>query len=388
MASHRSFTFQNFLRGIPLDLLQKFFDRVCPGWIRLDQFETSMHGLQHSLMPVLDLTALEEFLEQPAHAEAKARSLEDLQRINDITVEETPDGSSLVIQGLQEADPSFPLEGSVQVLAMQLYLEFPEEFEVAWSRYLLHSGDTKVASYPVVFSLLLFDDGTIENLKEDLERFLATQGRGQNVIVRRHQDNAEASLFIQRGEKMRSVAYWKDGKIEIAPLRLATEDHVVYRREEHKLIIRSRYSRHSEFLLGAVAFHVGGNGGLARTAVDTPMYSLVPFQQGTFDYSGEGDIVKVIVTGAKTRSNNPNSTINYATSKDLLEDMARPGYNGTRLDDGNLLSIRLNFLIRTARANPLKVSVTITPPNHSQIKQAKYAPLIENFLKQQGVLLG
>jgi hypothetical protein len=276
---------QTFVQSISPDVFQRYFERLPP-----DQQPSSPWVYLHP-------ESMQEFLGELSDAEADAAIMEDFRRINDISAL----GTDLLIHAYNRVGRSIDTEQTAQELAMRLFLDHPEAFEFAWSRYLYYSTNAKLASYFMKISHLDVTEEQIGKLQDDLSKWLASQAKGRYCNVRWYQEDNQSTLYVQRGAHLRTMPYWKDGQIEIAALRPASEDLLVYNPNQSALTIKAGLAKDREFYLSIFAYHLAGDGRLARIALGTPMFSLVPLEHGTFDYTGNGLITGVDLTWARIR---------------------------------------------------------------------------------------
>jgi hypothetical protein len=226
----------------------------------------------------------------------------------------------------------------------------------------------------------------IGKLQDDLSNWLASQAKGKDCNVSWHQDDNQSTLYVQRGAHRRTMPYWKDGKIEIASLRLASEDLLVYNPKQASLTIKAGLVKDNEFYLSIFAYHVAGDGSLARKALDTPMFSLEPLERGTFDYTGNGIITGIDLTWAKIRLYDIHSSVIEIKSKSVLGTLEH-GLHRSPLRQGKLVSVRFRFQIHPDEGRPATVSFEVQPPVRTNLTQKRYADIIEDYLREQGVML-
>jgi hypothetical protein len=326
--------------------------------------------------------AMQEFLDKLHDAGDDAVILEDFRRINDISVL----GTDLLVHAYQRVGGSFDSEQTAQSLAMRLFLDHPEAFEYAWSRYLFYRTTSKLASFPLEVPQLDVSEEQIGKFQGDLSKWLASQAKGKNCIINFYQDEDGSTLYVQRGAHLRTAPYWNDDKVEIISLRPASEDLLVYDQKRATLTIKAGLAKDREFYLGAFAYHVAGDGSLARKALDTSMFSLAPIEQGTFDYTGDGIITGVVLTRAKIRCDDIYSSRIDFRSADLLGAVDL-GLLKLQLSRGKLVAVGFRFHIQPEVGRSTTVSFEIWPPVRSNLTQRGYANIIEDYLRDQGVML-
>ncbi len=137
MPKHRSLSLKTFVHSIPWDLFQRYFEDLLPGQVQhhSDDFLPEQSLSDWSF---LNEEVMEQFLGDSQNAEASGVILEQFRRINDIAVY----GANLLVRAYQWAGVTLDSEQPVQELAMRLFLDHPDAFQYAWSRYLLYSTDS------------------------------------------------------------------------------------------------------------------------------------------------------------------------------------------------------------------------------------------------------
>jgi hypothetical protein len=325
---------------------------------------------------------MEQFLDDLQNVDAYAAILEDFRRINDIALHNT----NLVVQAYRHAGVDFDQELASQELAVRLFLDYPDIFQYAWSRYLFYSTEAKLASYALKVPHLNVNEEQIGSLQTDLGRWFASQARGTQCNVRWDPGDNHSTLYIQRGSYLRTVPFWKDDQIEVAALRPATEDLLVYNPVQGALNIKTGLGKDREFYPGAIAHHLAGDGSLARVALGTPMFSLEPLQLGTFDYSGNGIITGVALTWIKLQLDDARPSVVAIKSEDVL-DALRRRLPELSLRHNKLIAAKLQFQIHPDDGKATTVSFEIEPPVRSNLVQKRHADIIEDYLREQGVKL-
>ncbi|MFQ6029243.1 MAG: hypothetical protein ACE5Q6_17335 [Dehalococcoidia bacterium] len=381
MPKHRSLSLKTFVHGIPWDLFLRYFETVLPGRFQ-PHFSSLAPDQDLTMWSFLNPDALEQFLDDPRNAEASKLILEQFSQINDIAAH----GPNLLVQAYHQAGARFDEEKTVQELAMLLFLDHPDAFRYAWSRYLFYSSDAKMASYPLEVTELNVGEAQVQGLQVDVSRYFATQAMGGRCHVHCYQEEEQTTVYVQRGNRMRTVAHWKNEGLEMMAFRPAAEDLLVYDPQQSALSIKTAQRKNRDFYLGLFAHHLAGDGGLARTAVDTPMFTLAPIQEGSFDYTGNGAITGIALTWVKLQFDDPECSVFDIKSQNVLETM-RKRFPGVSLRQGNLVSARLAFRIYPDEGRPDTITFEIEPPARTNLTQKRYADIIEDYLREQGVML-
>ena len=369
MPKHRRLYLKTFVGAISWDLFQRYFDRLLPDH-------------QASPWAFLNESAMEQFLDDPQNADASGAVMEDFQRINDIAAE----GMNLIVQAYDMADASFDQEQSVQELAMRLFLDHPDAFQFAWSRYLFFGAGSKLTSYPIDLPPLNITGEKVERFRADLRQWFSQLAKGNQCLVNWFQEQGQTMLHIQRGSYVRAMARWKEDRIEIETFRPASEDLMIYDSGQSHLTIKAGLAKEREYYLQAFATHLAGDVDLARRAMDSQMLSLAPIQNGTFDYTGNGVITGASLVWVKLRLNDLHSTQVQIRSKDVLETL-RSSLRDVSLNRGELTAVRLRVQLQPGNGRPATISFDIEPPSRTNLAQKRHADIIEEYLREQGVKL-
>ena len=178
MAKHRSLSLKTFVHSIPWDLFQRYFEDLLPGQVQHHSDDLSPER-SLSDWSFLNEEVMEQFLGDSQNAEASGVILEQFRRINDIAVY----GANLLVQAYQWAGVTLDSEQPVQELAMRLFLDDPDAFQYAWSRYLLFSTDSLLTSYSMEVDGLETSEEQIGKFQLDLNRWFASQAKGSQCKV-------------------------------------------------------------------------------------------------------------------------------------------------------------------------------------------------------------
>ena len=269
---------------------------------------------------------------------------------------------------------------------MRLFLDHPDAFQFAWSRYLFFGVGSKLTTYPIDMPSLIITDEKVERFKTDLQQYFSRLAKGNQCLVNWFQEPGQSMLHIQRGYYVRTIARWKEDRIEIETFRPASEDLMIYDSERSDLTIKAGLGKEREYYVQAFATHLAGDSDLARRALNSRVFSLAPMQEGNFDYTGNGVITRVALVSAKLRLNDVHSTQVQIKSKDLMETLDS-SLRGVSLNHGQLTAVRLRVQLQPENGRPATVSFDIEPPARTNLAQKRYAKIIEDYLREQGVKL-
>ncbi len=122
MAFHQPLELLTFVKAVPPELLERYFAHF--------PWEQKPEG-----WAVINGDALMEFLDRLENEEFKGIVIEQFRRMNDICA----GGAAILVRAYQRA--GLPIKVvTMEQLALELFLDASEDFEYAWSRYLLYGG--------------------------------------------------------------------------------------------------------------------------------------------------------------------------------------------------------------------------------------------------------
>ena len=134
MPAHRSLSLKTFIKALndsDITLLQRYFQRIMAEEQIPPHLSVMYYEYVNHLLETLDNEQVREMI------------LEDFRRINDICEQKA---STLVWAGKLfkiDISPNKPL----QSLAMRLFLDYPEAFEYAWTRYCVYASPSKISRH-------------------------------------------------------------------------------------------------------------------------------------------------------------------------------------------------------------------------------------------------
>ncbi|GEM_PF-3698321 len=130
--SHRSLNITKFYDAVGSTPLTDYF-------IRLGIEE------QQAAQMAFNISAFNHFMEDPAHADLSDAINETFNRINDVCA--TSHG--ILRRAFEVAWLVYNVVETPEAQGMQLYLDYPDLFDRAYSRYLLVAGDARMSVYSI-----------------------------------------------------------------------------------------------------------------------------------------------------------------------------------------------------------------------------------------------
>lgn len=369
MPKHRGLTLKKFVHAIPWDLFQRYFAAL--------EWEN-----QPSHWVFLNHEAMEEFLKRPENAQTSAIILEDFRRINDICEQ----GMNLVVRAYQKFNLKFDLDRPRQELAMRLLLDHRDAFEFAWTRYLLYASSSRLSFHGVPSHRVVIGESELAAFREEIRRWFADLAKGDVCNVRRFEDARDTVILVSHGSYIRTIAYWESDRIALNSFRPASEDILVYNPETSLLSIKASLEKDRQQYLHAFAKCIARDESLLKDAMREQVFSLIPLQNGTFDFGGDPPITRIELLKVRLKLYSPGDPVIDVKSRDVLQTFARD-LDGLSLKSGELTFAKFCFHIHPGGEKPVKVTFEVEPPSRTNLAQKLYADIIENYLVQQGVKL-
>ena len=369
MPKHRTLNLRKLVNAVSWTLFEEYFAQL-----DVDR--------RPSAWAYINPEAMFRFLEDPQNAEASGIILEDFKRINDICA----DGMNLVVRAYRVHGIPFNQDEPALSLAMRLFFHHREGFNYAWSRYLFHSSSSRVTLFRLDTPPLSVTQANAERFEEELTAWFRSLGKGEVCRVEYSEEDEEIVFLISHGSYLRTVAHWQGERLEIRSYRPASEDVVVYHKERGTLAIKASLEKDQNEYVGAFAEFIAGDVGLVERAHETKMFTLTPLQTGNFDFNGKGVVSDVKLVKARLKLAGPGSPAVEIKSEDVLKTL-RQDLRGLSLADGELTLVRFNFRLEPGGERPLTVAFDIEPPMRTDLAQKNYADIIEDYLREQGVVL-
>lgn len=369
MSHHRSLRLRAFVNAVPSTHLERYFDGI------------TGHPMPSPWSP-FNFAILDYFLADPQNRETSVSIIEDFSRVNDICA----DGMNLVVRACHQAgltiDPSCP----AQELSFTLFLDHRDDFEAAWTQYLYFSSTAKLSFFSITAPHLHPTDDHVTRFRDAMQHLFANQAKGDVCHVHRSLDEGKLFLLVTRGTYRRTQAVWDGTEVTFTNFRPASEDLLVFDPAASLLQIHAALEKDRNEYLRAFCEFLLTDPQAFFTAKATPIFSLKPFQDGTFDYAGNGIITAVRLVKTRLKLDGPTSP-EVELKSTHVPDSIRSELPCVSLACGEMTLARLRFDLAPPDAPPTTVTFDIEPPARSDLAQKKYAEVIEAYLSEQGVRL-
>jgi hypothetical protein len=370
MPRHRGLSLKRFVFAVPWGLFERYFAELKP-------------DARPNAWAFLNPDMLEDFLGDPANAEASPAILEDFHRINDLAGTHL----GLLIRAYDRSEIECDQDLSPEAQAMHLFLDDRKAFEYAWTMYLLWATPSRVYEYSLAAGDLTADEEQMARMRANLQGWFSTNKKGTQCEIARFRDSDGLLIRISRGSYLKTVARWHGNEIAFETFRPASEDIVLYDPALSVLKVQCGVRRDRERYLRSFAEFVAGDPGLGDLALSQKVFSLDPIQDGSFNYGGYGPITRVWLVEAHIRLPILGEPIFIVRGDDVVRALDESN-SGFLMKSGELLRVKLRFEMRIeADKRPRPVSFDIEPPGYSSLAQRSYARIIDDYLRDQGVRL-
>ena len=370
MPRHRGLSLKRFVFAVPWNLFERYFAEL-------------KSDARPNAWAFLNSDVLEDFLSDPANAEASPAILEDFHRVNDLAGTHF----GLLMRAYEESGADCDQELSPEELSMRLFLDDRAAFEYAWTMYLLWATPSRVYEYSCPAGDVAGDDEQLARMKANLQGWFAMNKKGSQCEIARFRDTDGLLIRISRGSYLKTVARWKGNEVAFETFRPASEDILTYDPALSRLRVQCGIRRDRECYVRSFAQFLGGDPALAEHALNQRVFSLDPIQNRSFSYGGHGPITRVWLVEAHIRLPMLGDPIIIVKSDDVVRTLDESGW-AFLLNAGELLRVRLRFEMRIeAGQRPRPVSFDVEPPGYSSLIQRAYAQVIDDYLRDQGVRL-
>ncbi len=367
MAKHRSFKIDKFLRAVDPELLKKYFSEKelklpANTNFRDDSFEKVWDGIDEKKKSEVD---------------------DELQYIND-TADEVRDC-------LEQSVKTFKIETSddetSETTAMRVFLHSDEAFSLAFDLYLYHSAESKKLSHhKFEKGKADFSQSNFKRFRSEVEKHFKECGKSDNCDIRERMDGDKHICLIARGDFMKTQLIFESGKVETRTFRPAKEDVLVYDIKASILSvhINSRNNQDKEKYIEIFGRSILGLSEIDEKTLNNTLVFLDPIKDESFDYNGNKDIESIRLTEVRARLPRERDLFVTLKSRDIAEFLSKYGLSQ---DGAEFISAKLKFFIRREGKKSRPVSIEIKPPANSRVPKKKEKKIIEDYLREQGVLL-
>jgi hypothetical protein len=270
---------------------------------------------------------------------------------------------------------------------MRLFLDQREDFDCAWSLYLIYNNPSKLSVYRLPSPRMEVTPEHIGHLQTELAGWFSGLAKGDACHVDWFVDGDDTVIRISRGSYLRNIACWQGDQVTFFRFRPATEDVIVYNPALSQLVIKASLPKDRAQYLSAFATCIAGDAHLAEAASEAPVFTLAPLQDGTFHFEGNGVVTGVSLVKVIAKLGDRYGTVMELRSDNIMETLRRPPFKDLTLDAVELVAATFRFQLQPEGASQVSVTFEIEPPARTNLTQKQYADIIERYLAEQGVRL-
>lgn len=265
-----------------------------------------------------------------------------------------------------------------------MFLHYPEVFDYAYDYYCLSYSTSKMSQYNIAANSCEISPTKIKRFEERVENYYHKAEKGQLCRVRHYDEEDQTVMVVVRGSYLRPWVVWKGQRTQTVFYRRASEDILQFDKKKSILSIKAPYKKDRENYIKVFSETILEDESQAKRPDRNATYTLEPLQTGSFSFSGNEQITSITLLEVKLRLKrvtNPDVTI---SSSDVLKTLEYLG--NLKLDSGELVHAKFRFQLEV-EGKPKRVTFEITPPNVTDLVKKRYANIIGDYLKENGVKL-
>lgn len=368
MAKHRSFKLDKFLKAVDPGLRSRYFSEkgiTFPDDMDFDDegFEDFWEGIEEAQRAVIE---------------------EELQCIND-----TADKARDCLQrAVREYDIPTEEDETSETTAMRVFLHSEEAFSMAFDFWLFyHIFSEKLSHHKFQNVQPDFSDARVVEFKSAVEKYFKDCGKSEHCNIRFRTDGDKQIFLVARGDFMKTRLEFNDqkGKPDVRSFRPAKEDMLVFNKRNNilSLNIRGRNDDDKNKYIEMFGKAFLGLTEIDESTLNNSLVDLTPIKNRTFDYGGNEHIeaIRLTAVDAKLRGGALRLVLK---ANDLTNTIQGFGLGS---DSAEYVSVKLKFLIKRDGKKSKQIAVEIKPPENSKVPEKKEKQIIEDYLREQEVLL-
>jgi hypothetical protein len=366
MAKHRSFKIDKFFRAVDDALLRDYFIKkqniTVPVEVQFTEgsFNDFWDGLSEDQRALIE---------------------EELHCVNDI--------ADRARNYLEQAVRAFDIEKNdderSETTAMRVFLHSDEAFYTAFDYYLYVVYSEKLSHHKFAEGTADFS-GNLERFKTAVEEYFKESGKSRNCAVRYRTDGDKQILLIARGDFMQTHLVFENGKVEIKSFRPAKEDMLVFdtRTSVLSVNISGRSDEDKKKYIEIFGKTIMGLSEVPEETFSNTLVILTPIKNNTFNYGGNVDIESVKLTEVRVKQRGAAPIRLTVGTADVTGTFARYNIDS---DGTEFLAAKLKFLIKRDGRKSKQITIEVKPPENTKVPEKREKKLIEDYLREQGVLL-
>ncbi|MBN1574824.1 MAG: hypothetical protein JW984_16630 [Deltaproteobacteria bacterium] len=368
MPRHRSLNLQKFVDSIPDTLIEEYFKQI---------FGSSFPLFFNSF----DYDSIIKSLDALHDEEQKNNILEDFTHINDIC----ENVMNFLVKAIKEYNIETTGEEKRQELAMNMFLHHKEAFNYAYDYYCLFNASSKMSHHNITADNFEITPEKINKFKNKVQKFYSDLAKGKECIIRHYDEEDQTVIVFIHGSYNQSKVIWQGKEVKTVFYRPAYEDILQFNKNTSILSIKASYQKDKLNYISTFTEEILGDKRQADRPDRDVTYTLEPLQNGTFSFVGNDVITSITLLEVKLAIRgitNPAIVIKSSNIiKTLEEDLS-----GVTLSSGDLVHAKFRFILEV-NGKQRKITFEITPPNVTDLTKKKYADIVGDYLKENGVKL-
>ena len=368
MPRHRSLNLKKFIDSITEPLIKEYFKKKVRGGASLS-------------LKTFDYDSVNKFLDTVQDEELKSSILEDFTHINDICEKMM----NILVKAVQSYGIGTTGEEERQALAMHIFLHHKKAFNYAYDFYCLFNASSKMSHHNITSDNFEITPEKVDRFKEKVKEFYFNLAKGQECRIRHYDEEDQAVIVVIHGSYKRSVMIWDDQKIRTLFFRPANEDILQFNKNTSVLSIKAPYQKDKVNYISAFTEAILEDKSQAERPDRDETYTLEPLQKEKFSFAGNEVITSITLLEVKLAMRGITNPAVVISSSDVLRTL-KDDLDGISLSSGDLVHAKFRFKLEID-GKPRKVIFEITPPSVTDLTKKKYADIISDYLKEQGVKL-
>ena len=366
MPRHRSLNLKKFIDAVPDSLLKEYFKKT----IR-----------EEFVLESVNYESINRFLDS-IQEDLKNRILEDFTHINDICEK----NMNILIKALKYYEIEFGEDEKREELAMRIFLYHNIAYEHAYDFYCLFNSTSKMSHHNISADNFAVTEERIDRFREKISEFYRGLGKGRQCRIRHYDETDQTVIVVIHGSYNRSLVIWGDREeIETVFFRPANEDILQFNKLTSVLSIKTSYQRDKDNYIKAFTESIIEDVSQAEREDRDATFTLKPFQDESFSYVGDETIDSITLLSIKLAIRGETNPVVEITSSDVLKTL-RDDLEGLNLRSGDLVHAKFKFRLNVGKKGR-NVTFEISPPNITNLTRKKYADIIADYLKKNGVKL-
>lgn len=370
MAKHRTISFKldKFFTAVEGDLLRDYFTKceiAIPANIGGDgkSFADLLEGLQDK--------------------GRKAEIEEELQCINDIA-DQTRDHLE---QAIKEFKIPKTEDETPETTAMRVFLhENKEAFSLAFDKYLFVVYSDKLSHHKFPTGTADFRESNMAKFQAAVEQHFKSCGKSKNCNIRNRTEGDKQVLLIARGDFPETHLVFEDKKPDIKSFRPLRDEMLVFDPKNLVLSIniKGRSDEDKNKYIEMFGNTIMGLQEIPKSTFNDSLVTLDPIKGKRFNYDGNAEIEGVKLTEVKAKQKGAGPIRLTVNAPDVSKSFDRYHLSS---ESTEFISAKLKFIMKRDGKKSKHIPVEIKPPTHTKLPEKKERKIIENYLRDQGVLL-